>query len=112
MPPLYDLVLANGTVVNHDGIGERDIGVSAGKIAGLGRILSGQAARTIDCRGLHILPGVIDTHVHFREPGSEHKEDLHTGSRAAVMGGVTAVFEMPNTQPLTTSAEALGDKLS
>jgi dihydroorotase len=111
MPPLYDLVLAHGTVVNHDGISERDIGVSAGRIAGLGRIAAGQGDRTIDCRGLHILPGVIDTHVHFREPGSEHKEDLNTGSRAAVMGGVTAVFEMPNTRPPTTSAEALADKL-
>jgi len=65
----------------------------------------------IDCRGLHLLPGVIDTQVHFREPGLTHKEDLETGSRAAVMGGVTAVFEMPNTDPLTVSAEALADKL-
>jgi dihydroorotase len=111
MPALYDLVLANGTVVNHDGVGEGDIGVSAGRIAALGRISAGQGARALDCRGLHILPGVIDTHVHFREPGAEHKEDLNTGSRAAVMGGVTAVFEMPNTQPLTTSPEALTDKL-
>jgi dihydroorotase len=111
MPPLYDLVLANGTLVNHDGIGEGDIGVAAGRIAALGRISSGQAARTIDCRGLYVLPGVIDTHVHFREPGLEHKEDLHTGSRAAVMGGVTSVFEMPNTRPSTTSADALADKL-
>ena len=56
----------------------------------------------IDCNGLHILPGVIDTQVHFREPGLTHKEDLETGSRCAVLGGVTAVFEMPNTDPLTT----------
>jgi dihydroorotase len=55
---------------------------------------------------------VLDTQVHFREPGLEHKEDLETGSRAAVMGGVTAVFEMPNTRPLTTSAEALADKVA
>ena len=60
----------------------------------------------------HILPGVIDTQVHFREPGLEHKEDLETGSRAAVLGGVTAVFEMPNTEPPTTNAEALADKLA
>ena len=57
----------------------------------------------IDCTGLHILPGVIDTQVHFREPGLEHKEDLETGSLSAVMGGVTGVFEMPNTIPLTTT---------
>jgi dihydroorotase len=111
MPALYDLVLSHGTLVNHEGIGEGDIGISEGRIAEIGRIAAGQGARAIDCRGLHILPGVIDTHVHFREPGAEHKEDLHSGSRAAVMGGVTAVFEMPNTQPVTTSAEALGDKL-
>ena len=66
----------------------------------------------IDAKGLHVLPGVIDTQVHFREPGLEHKEDLETGSRAAVMGGVTAVFEMPNTKPLTTTAEALADKVA
>ena len=65
----------------------------------------------IDAPGLHVLPGVIDSQVHFREPGLEHKEDLETGSRAAVAGGVTAVFEMPNTKPLTTSAETLADKV-
>ena len=65
----------------------------------------------IDCRGLHVLPGVIDTQVHFREPGLTHKEDLEIGSRGAVMGGVTAVFEMPNTDPPTTSAEAIADKV-
>jgi len=57
------------------------------------------------------MPGVIDSQVHFREPGLEWKEDLETGSLAAVMGGVTAVFEMPNTEPATTTAEALEDKL-
>ncbi|TIX75940.1 MAG: dihydroorotase, partial [Mesorhizobium sp.] len=59
----------------------------------------------------HILPGVVDSQVHFREPGLEHKEDLETGSRAAVLGGVTAVFEMPNTNPLTTSEATLADKV-
>lgn len=65
-----------------------------------------------DAKGLHVLPGVIDTQVHFREPGNEHKEDLESGSRAAVLGGVTAVFEMPNTSPPTTSRMAMEDKLS
>ena len=59
-----------------------------------------------------MLPGVIDSHVHFREPGLTHKEDLETGSRGAVLGGVTAVFEMPNTDPNTTTAEALADKVT
>ena len=68
-------------------------------------------AEIIDCKGLHILPGVMDTQVHFREPGLTHKEDLETGSRSAVMGGVTAVFEMPNTDPLTVTEQAFTDKV-
>jgi len=109
----FDLILKNGTVVNHDGEGVRDIGVSGGRIAAIGSLgRHASAGEVIDCTGLHVLPGVIDTQVHFREPGATHKEDLETGSRAAVMGGVTAVFEMPNTNPLTTSAAALEDKLA
>src|SRR4029079_13935406 len=73
--------------------------------------VSASAAEVVDCRGLHVLPGVVDSHVHLREPGLTHKEDLESGSLAAVMGGVTAVFEMPNTNPLTTSEQALADKV-
>ena len=112
MADSYDLILKGGTVVNHDGTGQRDIGVRQGRIAALGNLGAAKAAETIDCTGLHILPGVIDSQVHFREPGLEHKEDLESGSRAAVMGGVTAVFEMPNTKPLTTSAATLADKVA
>jgi dihydroorotase len=111
MAETFDLVLKGGTVVNQDGIGLRDVGIRQGRIAALGSIAAGHAREVIDCAGLHILPGVIDTQVHFREPGLEQKEDLETGGRAAVMGGVTAVFEMPNTKPLTTSAETLADKV-
>ena len=111
MREMFDLVIRGGTVVNHDGEGVRDIGVRAGRIAGIGDLKSAKAAEVIEAKGLHILPGVIDTQVHFREPGLEHKEDLETGSRAAVAGGVTAVFEMPNTKPLTTTAETLADKV-
>jgi dihydroorotase len=111
MPPAYDLVLKGGTVVNQDGVMVRDIAVRGGRIAGFGSFPVGAAGETIDCRRLHILPGVIDSQVHFREPGAEHKEDLESGSRAAVAGGVTGVFEMPNTKPLTTSAETLADKV-
>jgi dihydroorotase len=111
MADSFDLVLKGGTVVNHDGRGERDIAVKDGRIATIGALATAAASRVVDCRGLHILPGVIDTQVHFREPGLEHKEDLESGSRAAVMGGVTAVFEMPNTDPPTVSADALADKL-
>ena len=106
----YDLMLRNGIVWTPGGPIEADVAVSGGKIAGIGE--RGDAGETIDCTGLTILPGVIDTQVHFREPGLEAKEDLESGSRAAVLGGVTAVFEMPNTKPNTDSADALNDKLA
>jgi dihydroorotase len=112
MAELFDLVLHGGTVVNHDGVGLRDIGIRDGRIVALGTVARESAAHGIDCTGLTILPGVIDTQVHFREPGLEHKEDLQTGSLAAVIGGVTSVFEMPNTKPVTDSADALADKLA
>ncbi|MBI3705993.1 MAG: dihydroorotase [Rhizobiales bacterium] len=111
MAETYDLILKGGTVVNHDGEGARDIGIRAGRFAAIGDLARASAGETIDCRGLHLLPGVIDSHVHFREPGLTHKEDLETGSRAAVLGGVTAVFEMPNTDPTTTTAAALADNV-
>jgi dihydroorotase len=107
----FDLIIKGGTVVNQDGRGVRDIGIRAGRIVALGELSRAAARETIEAKGLHVLPGVIDTQVHFREPGLEHKEDLETGSRAAVMGGVTAVFEMPNTRPATTTPEALADKV-
>ncbi len=112
MAETFDLVFRGGTLVNHAGTGPADIGVIGGRIAAIGDIPAGAAGETIDATGLHILPGVIDSQVHFREPGLEHKEDLETGSRSAVLGGVTAVFEMPNTKPPTTSADALADKVA
>ena len=112
MSRIFDCLLAGATVVNQDGVGERDIGVIDGKIIEIGALGAASAGERIDCRGLHVLPGVIDSQVHFREPGLTHKEDLETGSRAAALGGVTAVFEMPNTNPTTTSAQALADKIA
>ncbi len=108
----YDLILTNGTIVNHAGIGRFDIAIMNEKIVALGDLSQKSAKKIIDCKGLHILPGVIDTQVHFREPGLTHKEDLRSGSLAAVMGGVTGVFEMPNTKPLTITKEAFEDKIS
>ena len=106
----YDLKLTGGTVHMPGGPVMAEIGVRNERIAAIGTAI-GDAGETLDCRGLDILPGVIDTQVHFREPGLEHKEDLESGSRAAVLGGVTAVFEMPNTNPNTDSEAAIGDKL-
>jgi dihydroorotase len=88
-----------------------DIGVRAERIAAVGAFAQATAVETLDARGLHVLPGVIDTHVHFREPGHLEKEDMETGSRAAVLGGVTGVFEMPNTNPPTTTRLLVEDKL-
>ena len=107
----YDAIFKNGTVVNHDGVHRADIGVTGGRIAVIGDLGAASAAETVDCTGLHILPGVIDTQVHFREPGLTHKEDLESGSLSAVMGGVTGVFEMPNTNPLTTTQATFEEKL-
>jgi dihydroorotase len=112
MSQRYDLILKSGTVVNQDGEGVRDVAILGGRIAAIGSLGQAVAAEIIDCKGLHILPGVIDTQVHFREPGLTHKEDLETGSRSAVMGGVTAVFEMPNTNPLTVTEAAFTDKIN
>ncbi len=111
MAQSYDTIFRGGIVVNQDGEGARDLGVSHGRIAAIGDLSGASAGNVVDCRGLHILPGVIDTQVHFREPGATHKEDLESGSRSAVMGGVTAVFEMPNTDPLTVTPERLADKV-
>src|SRR5437899_5537464 len=111
MSQRFDTILKSGTVVNQDGEGVRDIGISNGRITEIGGLGNASAPEVIDCKGLHILPGVIDTQVHFREPGLTHKEDLETGSRSAVMGGVTAVFEMPNTDPLTVTEQAFSDKV-
>jgi len=111
MAETYDLILKGGAVVNQDGEGLRDVGIRGGRIAAVGDLSRASAGEVVDCRGLHVLPGVIDSHVHFREPGLTHKEDLESGSRGAVLGGVTAVFEMPNTDPSTTGPEALADKV-
>ncbi len=108
---MYDLLIIGGTIVNHDGTNEGDIGIKDGKIAAIGSLAGQQADKVLKADNLHVLPGVIDTQVHFREPGLTHKEDLETGSRAAVKGGVTAVFEMPNTNPSTTTVEAIADKV-
>ncbi|EDP65712.1 Dihydroorotase and related cyclic amidohydrolase [alpha proteobacterium BAL199] len=112
MAERFDLVVRDGTVVTPSGPTAVDIGIRNGKVAALGDLGGAATAATLDATGLHVLPGVIDTQVHFREPGMEHKEDIAHGSKAAVMGGVTAFFEMPNTSPLTLGKADLEDKLA
>jgi dihydroorotase len=108
----FDLIVRGGEVVNHAGRGRADVGIRAGKFAAIGDLARASAGEIVEAAGLTVLPGVIDTQVHFREPGLEWKEDLESGSRAAALGGVVGVFEMPNTEPTTSDAEALADKLA
>lgn len=107
----YDLIVRGGVVVQADGRRAADVGIKDGKIVAVGPC-SGDAVETFDARGLFVLPGAIDTQVHFREPGFEHKEDLETGTRAALLGGMTGVFEMPNTKPATTTVDLFEQKLA
>lgn len=107
----FDLLIRNAALGAQPGRPIVDIGIRDGKIVALGALDDQPHAEALDARGLVAIPGLIDTQVHFREPGLEHKEDLETGTMAAIAGGVTTVFEMPNTVPPTTSKEALDDKL-
>ncbi|WII72341.1 dihydroorotase [Bdellovibrio sp. 22V] len=113
----FDLLIQGGTCIlphpNGNGLVEQqaDIGIRDGRIEKISTSIRESALRTIDAKGLHVLPGVIDSQVHFREPGLTHKEDLETGTKAAILGGVTSIFEMPNTNPPTTTTELFQDKL-
>jgi len=111
MSQTFDLVVRGGRVFTPGGLVEADIGVRDGRIAALADLPPHCAGAEVRAQGLVVLPGVIDTQVHFREPGLTHKEDLESGSRAAALGGVTAFFEMPNTNPPTADAAALEEKL-
>ena len=112
MADAFDLLLKGGQVLTPGGLAAADIGIRDGRFAALGDLSGAAAAQTWEVAGLTLLPGVIDTQVHFREPGMEHKEDLGTGTAAAALGGVTAICEMPNTKPPTTTAALLADKLA
>jgi dihydroorotase len=106
------LLIRNARVARPDGsLVDGDVLCQDGRIARIESSLSVNADEAIDARGHMLMPGVIDPQVHFREPGKEYKEDLGTGSRAAVAGGVTSFLEMPNTDPSTTTQAALDDKL-
>ncbi|HEY5347060.1 MAG TPA: hypothetical protein VIJ72_02625, partial [Rhizomicrobium sp.] len=106
MSESFDFLIRGGVVATPSGIAAADIGIIDGRIKAIGALTGATAAEIFEAKGLHVLPGVIDSQVHFREPGNAHKEDLESGSRAAVLGGVTGVFEMPNTFPPTTTRAA------
>ncbi|MBT3359354.1 MAG: dihydroorotase [Rhodospirillales bacterium] len=110
MSESFDMIIRRGKVATPAGLVKTDIGVRGGRIAALGDFGSAAGGSVLDAKGLHVLPGVIDTQVHFREPGSEAKEDLGTGTAAAALGGVCAVFDMPNNNPLITDTEAYSAK--
>ncbi len=110
MPAHYDLIIRGGTCVLPWGIEQTSVGVRDGRIAGLGVGLDATADETIEARGLHVLPGLIDPHVHLRDPGDASVESIPTGTKGAVLGGIAAVFDMPNTSPSITDADRLAWK--
>ncbi|HEV7216084.1 MAG TPA: amidohydrolase family protein, partial [Chloroflexota bacterium] len=105
-------VLRGGTVVTPAGAVRTDVHFVGGQIIGVGLPLAAPGADAIDATGLLILPGLIDVHVHVREPGAPEKEDWATATRAALAGGVTTILDMPNNDPPTTSLERVKEKLS
>ena len=108
---MLDLIIKNGSCyIDHD-LKDQDIAIKDGKILEIGKILQ-EAKEIIDAKGLIVLPGCIDTQVHFREPGSTDAEDLNSGSRGAIAGGITSVFEMPNTNPPTSNKVEFRKKLA
>ncbi|GBQ96540.1 dihydroorotase [Asaia lannensis] len=106
----YDLIIRRGLCVFPWGEAQADLGIVDGRIASLSVASSDTAEREIDAAGLHVLPGMIDSHVHLRDPGNAAIESIATGTRAAALGGITMVFDMPNTSPSITSSETIADK--
>ena len=107
----FDIIFKNANITNDTSSFTSDIGVKSGKISEIGD-LGNYSDNIIELDHLNLIPGVIDTQVHFREPGADHKEDLSSGTKAAILGWVTGVFEMPNTDPSTTNVSALKDKFT
>ena len=112
MPITFDLIVKNGKCFIDEQLKTIDIGISNGIIKSIGKIEKNSGTKVLDANNLTVLPGIIDTQVHFREPGSTDVEDLESGSKAAVLGGVTSVFEMPNTNPPTSNYTEFNKKLN
>ncbi len=106
----YDLLIRGGTCVLPWGEAQADIGVSGGRIVAIGAGPGDDADQVVQAAGLHVLPGLIDPHVHLRDPGDSRVESIPTGTRAAVLGGIATVFDMPNTSPAVTDAATLAWK--
>ena len=106
------LLIQNGILVDPRGRCRGDVLVEDGAIAAVGQRLPAAGAEVYDAAGQYVLPGLIDAHVHFRDPGMTHKEDFATGSRAAIHGGVTAVLDMPNVVPVTSTRERLLERMA
>ncbi len=107
---MLDIVLKNCTIVNENKIFESDIGIKGQRIEKIATSISDEAKKTLDLTGKIVIPGVIDDQVHFREPGLTHKGEIATESKAALAGGITSYFEMPNVNPTTTTNELLDKK--
>ena len=107
---MLDLIIKNGSCFLDGNLKQQDISIKNGKIIKIGKITE-DAKDTFDANNLIVLPGCIDTQTHFREPGSTDTEDLNSGSKAAIVGGITAVFEMPNTNPPTSNKKEFQRKL-
>ena len=108
---MLDLIIKNGSCYIDGNLTKTDIGISNSKISHIGNLENEKSKDIFDANNLIVLPGCLDTQVHFREPGSTDTEDLHSGSRAAIMGGITGVFEMPNTNPPTSNKKEFQRKL-
>jgi dihydroorotase len=105
-------LIRDATVVLPTGSIQTSVLIDRGKIAAIDAAVHAVADEVVSARGLHLMPGVIDDQVHFREPGLTHKEDLYTATRACAKGGVTTFLEMPNTNPTTTTCQRLEEKLA
>ena len=105
-------LIRNATVVFPDSTSKVNVLIEGHRIASIDAPDSARADEIVEASGLHLIPGLIDDQVHFREPGLTHKEDLHHATRACAKGGVTSFLEMPNTRPTTTTVQALEEKLA
>ena len=108
---MLDLIIKNGTCFIDGNLKKTDIGITNSKITTIDDSIQDASKEIYNAENLIILPGCIDTQTHFREPGSTDTEDLHSGSRAAIVGGITSVFEMPNTNPPTSNMKEFQRKL-